>query len=133
MRQNILMLTAQCSSEEAGCRQGTLSEQGRLAPKLNPSPHEQWLSMCSTTEIQGRSTVSPEQIVSGDLIQTATYLCLHAGPEMPVRTFYVSYRQLWTSSCCYNVNPTESRAELPLHSITLTLSPEERSVPGEDW
>lgn len=120
MRQNIFMLAAQRSSEEAGCRQEMLPEQSRLAPGQFPHQHKQWLSTRSTTETQGRSRVSSEQMISSDLFQKATYLCLHSGPEMPWGTFNVSYRQLWTSSCCYNMNPTKSHVFAFHHAHTFT-------------
>lgn len=42
MRQNIFMLAAQRSSEEAGCRQEMmLPEQSRLAPGQFPHQHKQ--------------------------------------------------------------------------------------------
>lgn len=36
---------------------------------------------------------------------------------MPLRTFYVSYRRLWTS-CCYNGNLTKSQAFAFHHTHT---------------
>lgn len=100
----------------------------RTGSQLTPCQHKQWLSTRSTSETQGRSGVSSEQIISSDLIWKATYLV----STLDLRCHWEHF-MFPTDGCGLHAATMGISPNLrPLHSTTLTLLPEGISVPGED-